>query len=157
MESEKQVVRVVAYVRLSARELIQDNTFALISYMYDDYVKQNQGWKFGTIYWDEDCNIKSEKNLPGLSALISDCKAGKVDVVLVKSLSCLAMGTDDAVSVIEMLHNITPPVAILSISENIRTGKSKSIITKRKQVLSTKRNGDNIEVLSCSLKDDSRR
>ena len=30
MESEKQVVRAAAYVRLSARELTQDNTFALI-------------------------------------------------------------------------------------------------------------------------------
>ena len=140
MESEKQVVRAAAYVRLSAQELTQDNTFALTCFRYDDYAKQHPGWKFGTLYWDEDCKNKNEKNLPGLSALISDCKAGKVDVVLVKSISGLTMENDDAVSVIEILQNLNLPVTILPIEENIRTGKSKNTIAKRKQVVPIKRN-----------------
>lgn len=157
MESEKQVVRVVAYIRLSARELTQKNIIALTCFKYGDYVKQYPGWKFVALYWDEDSKNINEKNLPGLLALTNDCKAGRIDVVLVESFSGLTMENDDIVSVIETLHNLTPPVTILPIEENIRTGNIKNAIAQRKQTALTKRNGDNIEVLSCSLKDDSRR
>ena len=131
MESEKQVVRAAAYVRLSARELTQDNTFALTCFRYDDYAKQHPGWKFGTLYWDEDCKNKNEKNLPGLSALISDCKAGKVDVLLVKSISCLTREFNDAISVIETLRNLNPPVAILFENEQVQTGGNEDILLNR--------------------------
>lgn len=131
MESEKQVVRAAAYVRLSARELTQDNTFALTCFRYDDYAKQHLGWKFGTLYWDEDCKNKNEKNLPGLSALISDCKAGKVDVVLVKSISYLTREFNDAISVIETLRNLNPPVAILFENEQVQTGGNEDILLNR--------------------------
>ncbi len=131
MESEKQVVRAAAYVRLSARELTQDNTFALTCFRYDDYAKQHLGWKFGTLYWDEDCKNKNEKNLPGLSALISDCKAGKVDVVLVKSISYLTREFNDAISVIETLQNLNPPVAILFENEQVQTGGNEDILLNR--------------------------
>lgn len=131
MESEKQVVRAAAYVRLSAQELTQDNTFALTCFRYDDYAKQHPGWKFGTLYWDEDCKNKNEKNLPGLSALISDCKAGKVDVVLVKSISYLTREFNDAISVIETLRNLNPPVAILFENEQVQTGGNEDILLNR--------------------------
>ena len=131
MESEKQVVRAAAYVRLSAQELTQDNTFALTCFRYDDYAKQHPGWKFGTLYWDEDCKNKNEKNLPGLSALISDCKAGKVDVVLVKSISYLTREFNDAISVIETLQNLNPPVAILFENEQVQTGGNEDILLNR--------------------------
>ena len=131
MESEKQVVRAAAYVRLSARELTQDNTFTLTCFRYDDYAKQHPGWKFGTLYWDEDCKNKNEKNLPGLSALISDCKAGKVDVVLVKSISYLTREFNDAISVIETLRNLNPPVAILFENEQVQTGGNEDILLNR--------------------------
>lgn len=61
MESEKQVVRVAAYIRLSARELTQKNIIALTCFKYGNYVKQYQGWKFVALYWDEDSKKKTKR------------------------------------------------------------------------------------------------
>lgn len=61
-------------------------------------------------------------------------------MVLVESFSGLTMENDDVVSVIETLQNLNSPVTILPIEENIRTGKIKHAVAKRKQVVSIKRN-----------------
>ena len=66
-----------------------------------------------------------------MSALISDCKAGKVDVVLVKSISYLTREFNDAISVIETLRNLNPPVAILFENEQVQTGGNEDILLNR--------------------------
>ena len=57
----------------------------------------------------------------GMQQLIEDCKAGKIDLVLTKSIARFARNIVDCLSVIELLKNLNPPVGVKFEADNIYT------------------------------------
>ena len=53
--------------------------------------------------------------------MIEDCKAGKIDLILTKSISRFARNIVDCLSVVETLKNLNPPVGIKFETDNIYT------------------------------------
>ena len=53
--------------------------------------------------------------------MIEDCKAGKIDLVLTKSIARFARNIVDCLSVIELLKNLNPPVGVKFEADNIYT------------------------------------
>ena len=83
---ENQRLRVAAYCRVSTRHEEQCHSLeAQIAY-YTDYIKRNPNWKFVAVYSDIASGIRAA-NRPGYRQLMRDCDQGKVDLILVKSLS----------------------------------------------------------------------
>ena len=56
-----------------------------------------------------------------MQQLIEDCKGGKIDLVLTKSIARFARNIVDCLSVIETLKNLTPPVGVKFEADNIYT------------------------------------
>ena len=56
-----------------------------------------------------------------MQQLIEDCKAGKIDLVLTKSIARFARNIVDCLSVIELLKNLNPPVGVKFEADNIYT------------------------------------
>ena len=103
------VYNVAAYARVS-RDM-NPNIHSLASQIdyYSSVIKQNPKWNFAGVY--SDSGITGTKaTRPGFQNLISDCRAGKVDIVLTKSISRFARNTLDLLKTTRELKELNIPV-----------------------------------------------
>lgn len=84
------VRRVAAYVRVSTDNDEQTSSYELQKNYYTEYIKAQPGWEFVGIYDDEGISGTSLEHRKGMQQLIEDCKAGKIDLVLTKSIARFA-------------------------------------------------------------------
>ena len=61
--------------------------------------------------------------------MIEDCYAGKIDLIITKSVSRFARNTSDCLDVVRQLKLLSPPIGVLFESENLNTLESKNEFT----------------------------
>ena len=84
--------RVAAYARVSMeKEAMLHSLAAQVGY-YSDLIKKNSEWEYAGVYADEGLT-GTKDNRPQFQQLLTDCRAGKIDMVLVKSISRFARNT----------------------------------------------------------------
>jgi len=86
-------LKVAAYCRVSTELEEQQSSYQAQVDYYTMEIMKNPGWKFAGIYADEGISGTSTKNRTGFNKLIEDCMAGKIDLVLTKSISRFARNT----------------------------------------------------------------
>lgn len=86
--------KVAAYCRVSTKDHDQLDSLAAQERYYEERIKANPNWQFVEIYSDvgSGTTVKGRKRL---NALISACRRGKVDMVLIKSASWFTCKTVD--------------------------------------------------------------
>lgn len=72
---------------------------------YTDYIKSHAGWQFVGVYADEGISGCSTKRREQFKQLMSDCMAGKIDMVLTKSISRFGRNTVDTLTAIRELKS----------------------------------------------------
>ena len=98
--------RVAAYCRVSTAMEEQAQSFdSQVSY-YTDYIKKRPDYEFAGIYGDEGISGTSLKNREQFKRLIEDCEAGKIDLVITKSISRFARNTQDCLHYSRLLKNL---------------------------------------------------
>lgn len=118
--------RVCAYCRVSTDELEQQSSYDLQVSYYTDFIQKNEFWEFSGIYADEGISGTSIKNRTEFQRMIEDCMAGKIDLILTKSISRFARNTLDCLNHVRMLKGLPSPVGIYFEKENIDTLDAKS-------------------------------
>ena len=94
--------RVAAYARVSgANELNLQSLSAQVSY-YSNYIQKQRGWEYAGVYADESLTGTSDKR-PEFQRLMDDCRNGKIDIVLTKSISRFARNTVTMLEVVREL------------------------------------------------------
>ena len=95
--------KVAAYCRVSTKDQDQLDSLAAQERYYEERIKSNSDWQFAGIYSDvgSGTTMKGRKRL---NALISACRRGRVDMVLIKSASRFSRNTVDALKTICMLR-----------------------------------------------------
>lgn len=78
--------RVAAYCRVSTMLGNQEESYEAQVRHYSIYIGAHREWEFAGIYSDEKSGVKAE-NRPSFQRLIKDAMAGRVDYILVKSIS----------------------------------------------------------------------
>ena len=65
-------------------------------------------WVFVKVYTDEGISATSTKHREGFNSMIEDALAGKIDLIVTKSVSRFARNTVDSLSTIRLLkeHNV---------------------------------------------------
>ena len=121
LETSSVIRRVAAYIRVSTDNDEQTSSYELQKNYYTDYIKAQPGWEFVGIYDDEGISGTSLEHRKGMQQLIEDCKAGKIDLILTKSIARFARNIVDCLSVIETLKNLDPPVGVKFEADNIYT------------------------------------
>lgn len=99
----KRKVRTAVYARVSTRTDEQLESLAAQKEYYENFVKNNPEWTLAGIYVDEGITGTSYKKREQFKAMIADCKAGKIDQIITKSLSRFARNTVDTIENIRML------------------------------------------------------
>lgn len=117
----EQKQRVAAYCRVSTNKDDQLESLDAQKKHYEQVIKGNDHWTFAGIYYDEGLSAMKMKTRPELMKMLDDCKQGKIDLVLVKSISRLSRNVTDYLSIIRDLNS--RGIGLFFERENINTRK----------------------------------
>lgn len=117
--NREKVLRVAAYCRVSSDSQDQLHSFAAQVQYYSKTISENKLMELVDIYADEGLTGTKTAKRDDFNRLISDCKKGKIDRVLTKSMSRFARNTADTLMYARILRNCG--VSILFEKENIDT------------------------------------
>ena len=98
--------KVAAYARVSMEtEMLLHSLSAQVSH-YNGLIQKNPDWEFAGIYADEGISGRDTSHRSDFNRLLADCDAGKIDMVLVKSISRFARDTVDTLTVTRHLKEL---------------------------------------------------
>ena len=121
VESSSSIHRVAAYCRVSTDEETQTTSFELQKSTYTEMITQHPGWELAGIYADEGISGTSFNHRDGMKQMIEDCKAGKIDMIITKSIARFARNIVDCLDTIEMLKSLPHPVGVQFETEHLYT------------------------------------
>ncbi len=111
--------RVGVYVRVSTDDPRQTTSYELQKKYYEDFVVRHPKWTLVGIYADEGISGTSTKHRDEFNRMIAECKAGKVDLIITKSVSRFARNVVDFLGMVRMLSEHNPPIGVFFEAENI--------------------------------------
>lgn len=112
-------IRVAAYCRVSTDQEDQMHSFdAQVDY-YTKYINERENYEMAGIYADEGISGTNVRKREQFRKMIEDCQAGKIDLVITKSISRFARNTQDCLQYSRMLKNMG--IGIVFEKENINT------------------------------------
>jgi len=115
--------RVAAYARVSTEQEEQASSYeAQIDY-YTRHIQSRTDWEFAGMYADEGITGTNTRHRQGFKTMIADALAGKIDLILTKSVSRFARNTVDTLTHVRQLKDAG--VEVYFEKENIWTLDSK--------------------------------
>lgn len=117
--ARRRQLRVAAYCRVSTDDEDQLSSYETQKLYYTDTIMKNPEWSFVDIYADEGLSGTRAKSRKDFLRMIRHCKQGKIDMILVKSISRFARNTVDCLNYIRLLKGIG--VAVFFETQNINS------------------------------------
>ena len=111
--------RVAIYARVSTDDPHQTSSYELQKNYYEDYVARHPNWELVGIYADEGISGTSLKHRDAFNHMIEDCIAGKIDIIITKSVSRFSRNILDCIGTVTELKMRTPPIGVLFENEQI--------------------------------------
>lgn len=103
---EKSKKKVAAYARVSMEtDMLHHSLSTQINY-YSTLIQKNPDWEYAGVYADEGITGRNTRHRNEFNRLIEDCKNGKIDMILVKSISRFARNTVDLLNTVRELKAI---------------------------------------------------
>ena len=98
--------KVAGYARVSTDNEDQKTSYAAQLDYYEKYIKSRPDWEFVSVYADEGLSATSTKHRVSFNRMIEDALAGKIDLIITKSVSRFARNTVDSLSTIRKLKDV---------------------------------------------------
>lgn len=111
--------RVCAYCRVSTDDAKQTSSYELQKNHYEDMIQEHAGWMLVGIYADEGISGTSLQHRDQFNCMMEDCRAGKIDLIITKSVSRFARNIVDCIAKQRELANMNPPVGVFFETEHI--------------------------------------
>ena len=109
---------VAAYARVSSgKDAMLHSLSAQVSY-YSQKIQAHQGWKYAGVYADE-AFTGTRDNREEFQRMLTDCKAGKIDLIITKSISRFARNTVTLLDTVRSLKRLG--VDVYFEEQNIHT------------------------------------
>ncbi|MGN8762601.1 recombinase family protein [Oribacterium sp. HCP3S3_B9] len=118
-ETKVQKTRVAAYCRVSTEYEEQESSYDVQVEHYTTYIKSKPEWEFVEVYADDGISGTNTKKRDEFNRMIDDCKAGKIDMILTKSISRFSRNTVDCLKYTRELKALN--IAVFFEKENINT------------------------------------
>lgn len=113
-------LRVCAYARVSSDSEDQQHSFAAQVRYYTTLIASHEDWEFVDIYADEGITGTRADKREDFQRMMQDCRDGKIDRILVKSLSRFARNTQDCIAAVRELKQLG--VTVVFEKEHLNTG-----------------------------------
>ena len=161
-EKKPDTLRVAAYCRVSSDSSDQLHSYASQIRKYTEEISHHQGWELVDIYADEGLTGTRMEQREDFNRMMADCRKGRIDKVLVKSVSRFARNTKDCLAALRELMSLG--VTVYFEKENINTetlttelmvsvsgalAQQESISTSQNQRISYKRRMERGEFITC--------
>ena len=117
--ASKRQLRVAAYCRVSTDDEEQLTSYEAQKNYYTDKIMTNKEWTMAGIFADEGITGTSARKRPEFLRMVRQCKQGKIDIVLTKSISRFARNTVDCLNYVRALKELG--IAVIFEKENMNT------------------------------------
>ena len=99
-------LRVAAYCRVSSDSRDQLHSYAAQIRAYTEEIALHDGWELIDVYADEGLTGTRMDKREDFNRMMADCRKGKIDRILVKSVSRFARNTKDCLSTLRELSGM---------------------------------------------------
>ena len=120
-QPQEMKLRVAAYARVSSASEDQLNSFEAQRRYYTDLISGKENWTFVDLYADEGIAGTSAKKRADFQRLMADCRRGRIDRILTKSISRFARNTKECLEAVRELKLLG--VGVCFEEQNINTAK----------------------------------
>ena len=114
-------LRIAVYARVSTDDPVQLGSLEAQMAYYTYAVLKNPDYRLVKVYFDEGVSGTKAENRAGFQKLVADCKKGKIDRVITKSISRFARNTVDCLEYVRELKAMG--VSIMFEKEEIDTAE----------------------------------
>ena len=90
--------KVAGYARVSTDSEEQLTSYEAQVDYYTKYIRSNPDWEFVDVYTDEGISATNTRHRDGFNRMIADALAGKIDLIVTKSVSRFARNTVDSLT-----------------------------------------------------------
>lgn len=118
-----QKMRVAAYCRVSTEYEEQESSYEMQVQHYTSYIQANPNWALVEVYADDGISATNTTKREAFNRMIEDCRLGKIDMILTKSISRFSRNTVDCLKYTRELKSLN--IAVYFEKENINTLDSK--------------------------------
>ncbi|MFZ5988019.1 MAG: recombinase family protein [Bacillota bacterium] len=120
--------RVAAYARVSSgKDAMLHSLSSQISY-YSEYIQKHSGWEYMGVYTDEAVTGTKESRTE-FQRLMNDCRDGKIDMVITKSISRFARNTVTMLEAVRELKELNINVYFEKENINSISGDGELLLT----------------------------
>ncbi len=126
---EQKTLRVAAYCRVSTLLEQQEGSYEAQLDYYTNKINSNPNWKCAGIFADDGKSATQTNKRDDFNAMIDACLAGKIDLVLTKSVSRFARNTVDSLQNIRKLKEKGIPVIFEKEGVNTMESGGELLIT----------------------------
>ena len=95
--------RVAGYARVSTDQEEQLTSYEAQMDYYQNYIESHEDWEFVGMYSDEGISATNTRRRDGFNQMIEDALAGKIDLIITKSISRFARNTVDSLTTVRKL------------------------------------------------------
>ena len=118
-EDKESKIRVAAYCRVSTNSEDQQNSLITQMRYYENFLSDSETERLVSVYADEGITGTRMDKREEFQRMLKDCRRGKIDRIIVKSISRFARNTKDCLSVLRELKDLG--ITVLFESQNIDT------------------------------------
>lgn len=121
--------RVAAYCRVSTDKEQQEHSFETQKEMYTDMIMMKPNWQMAGIYADEGITGTIAKKRPDFMRMIEDCRKGKIELIITKSVSRFSRNNLDCLLYVRELKEMGIPIIFEKEGINTLQVSSELLIT----------------------------
>ena len=118
---EDRILRVAAYCRVSTDDIDQLVSIEMQKNAYRDMIKANPKWKHVGTYVDDGFSGTNTEHRPAFQLMMKDAMAGKIDMIITKSVSRFARNLLDCIGWVRRLKEFDPPIQVFFEQEHLNT------------------------------------
>ncbi len=122
-------LRTAAYCRVSTDKEMQENSYETQQAYFRHRIASDPAMTLAGIYGDKGKTGRSLYGRTGLQALLRDCEAGRIDLVLVKSLSRFSRSLTDCLAMVRRLKELGIPVIFEKEGINTMEGSGELLLS----------------------------
>ncbi|WP_378954242.1 recombinase family protein [Pelosinus sp. sgz500959] len=115
--------RMAAYCRVSTDLVEQASSYEAQVNYYTNYINDHADYEFAGVFADGGISGTSTKKRDQFNMMIANCKAGKIDMIITKSISRFARNTLDCLTFARLLKDLG--IGVIFEKENINSLDSK--------------------------------
>ena len=119
---QEEILRVGCYVRTSSLLACQGPSLEQQQIHFRNMVERTPNWTLVDMYVDDGISGADNANRPGFQKMMADCRAGKIDMILTRSISRWGRNAPQTLETLEELYDLG--VNVFFEEEKINSGKN---------------------------------